>query len=310
MALLCVAILGAESPKPASPGAKPLADPPGIHNLYALGTNLFSGSAPEGDAAFAALARLGVKTIITVDGAKPDVEPARKYGIRYIHLPHGYDGISANTQLKLVKAGAELPGPIYVHCHHGKHRGPAAAAIICMSREGWSPAQAESWLKAAGTASNYTGLYSAVRNFKSPPADDLKKVPSDFPEVAKVSGLTDSMVGVDQTWEHLKKIRAAGYQPPQDHPDLKPASEAVILWEHYREAQRFPESAQHGKDFLNRLQAAEAEAKSAEGLLRQFAASPAPGLRHQLDQSFDAMAKTCFACHKTYRDAEGIKAAK
>ncbi len=35
-------------------------------------------------------------------GAKPDVETARKHGIRYVHLPHGYDGISATLQLQLV----------------------------------------------------------------------------------------------------------------------------------------------------------------------------------------------------------------
>src|SRR6185436_18479563 len=63
----------------------------GLHNLFALGTNVFSGSAPEGESAFTALAKLGVKTIITVDGAKPEVEMARKHGFRYVHLPHGYD---------------------------------------------------------------------------------------------------------------------------------------------------------------------------------------------------------------------------
>ena len=29
----------------------------------------------------------------------------------------------------LARAARTLPGPIFVHCHHGMHRGPAAAAV-------------------------------------------------------------------------------------------------------------------------------------------------------------------------------------
>lgn len=300
--------LAAEQARKSSPGVKPLADPPGIHNLFVLGTNVFSGSTPEGEEGFAALASLGVKTVISVDGAKPDVALAKKHGLRYVHLPHGYDGISANLQLQLVKAGEALPGPIYVHCHHGKHRGPAAAAVICMAQDGWSADQATAWLKAAGTSTNYDGLYAVVRNFQKPSAAVLERVSSDLPETAKVSGLVDSMVGVDERWENLKAVRAAGYLPPKEHPDIKPANEAVILWELYREAQRLPESEKHGADFVARFKKAEEEVKDAERLLRLYAGDAQPDLRAQLDKSFDAMAKTCSSCHKAYRDVAGIKA--
>jgi hypothetical protein len=289
------------------PGVKPL-EAPGLHNLFALGTNALSGSSPEGEEAFAALENLGVKTIVTVDGATPDVETARKHGIRYVHLPHGYDGISTNLQLQLVKLGEMLPGRIFVHCHHGRHRGPAAAAVICMAYDGWTPAQAEAWLVAAGTATNYTGLYDVVRRFRKPTKEQLQKISSDLPEIAKVSGLVDAMVDIDNRWDHLKAVRAAGYQALKEHPDIQPANEIVILWEHYREAQCLPDAAHHGAAFIDRLKAAEAEAKEGERLLRMFATGPKPDIRAQLDKTFDAMARTCASCHKTYRDAAGIKA--
>jgi protein tyrosine phosphatase (PTP) superfamily phosphohydrolase (DUF442 family) len=95
----------------------------GIENFYQLTDRLFSGSQPEGDAAFAALKERGIKTIITVDGAKPDVETAKKFGIRYVHLPIGYDGVPTNQAGRMVKAAEALPGPVYIHCHHGLHRG-------------------------------------------------------------------------------------------------------------------------------------------------------------------------------------------
>jgi hypothetical protein len=281
---------------------------PGLHHLFALAPDIYSGSSPEGDPAFEALAKLGVKTIITVDGATPDVERARKHGIRYVHLPHGYDGISTNVQQQLVKVATTLPGPFYVHCHHGRHRGPAAAAVLCLATRGWSSVQAEAWLGAAGTATNYTGLYQVVRDFHMPTTEQLDRLPAEFPETAKVSGLVDAMVGIDERWEHLKAVRASGYQAPNDHPDIQPANEAVILWEHYREAQRLADAAHHGTAFIERLKSAETEAREAERLLRAFAATPAAGIRDQLDRSFDAMAKTCASCHKAYRDVAGIKA--
>lgn len=280
---------------------------PGIHNLYALGTNVLSGSTPEGTEGFEALAKLGVKTIISVDGAAPDVESAAKLDIRYVHLPHGYDGISTNLQLLLAKAGRELPGPIYVHCHHGKHRGPAAAAVICMADQGWSRELAEAFLVAAGTSTNYPGLYEVVREFRLPTVEQLAAMPANFPEKAQVSGLTDAMVGVDERWEHLKEVRAAGYLSPKEHPDIEPVNETVILWEHYREAQRLPEVMETGNELVERFKQAEAEAKEAERLLRLFGSGGNQGLKVRLDQAFDAMAKSCSTCHKAFRDPAGIK---
>src|SRR5262245_25023905 len=49
-----------------------------LHNVFRVTTNLFSGSAPESEAAFAEIARLGVKTVLSVDGSKPSVELAHK----------------------------------------------------------------------------------------------------------------------------------------------------------------------------------------------------------------------------------------
>jgi hypothetical protein len=292
--------------KTAPPGVKPL-EAPGIHNLFALGTNVFSGSTPEGAEGYEALAKLGVKTIISVDGAAPDAEAARKLGIRYVHLPHGYDGISTNLQLLLAKAGHELSGPIYVHCHHRKHRGPTAAAVICMADQNWSKAQAEGFLKAAGTATNYVGLHEVVREFKSPTSEQLRALPANFPEKAQVSVLTDAMVGVDERWENLKLVRAAGYLVPKDHPDIQPANETVILGEHYREAQRLPDVIAKGADMVERFKSAEAEAKEAERLLRRFGSGGNAELKTPLDKAFDAMAKSCSTCHKAHRDPAGIK---
>ena len=274
----------------------------GVTNVFQLSDKIYSGSAPEGVVGFAQLQKLGIKTILSVDGSKPDVELAHKYGLHYIHLPHGYDGISTNTQAQLIKAAQSAEGPIFVHCHHGMHRGPTAAAVICMAEDGWSPIQAEAWLKTAGTATNYIGLFETVRQFQPPSAAALAKLPVTFPEVAQVSGLVDTMVAIDDTWDHLKAVRKAEYQVPKNHPDLQPSKEIVILREHFREAQRLPDSVKRGTNFLERLQAAEKSVQKSELLLTQYAAQPTAELRNQLNRDFDALNASCASCHKTFRD--------
>src|SRR5262249_10275117 len=112
-------------------------DAPGIENAFRLSPRLLSGGQPEGEMGFETLKRLGVKTVISVDGSQPDVEAARRNGLRYVHLPVGYDGIPRDQAILLVAAIRDLPGPVFVHCHHGKHRGPAAAAVCALATEGW-----------------------------------------------------------------------------------------------------------------------------------------------------------------------------
>jgi protein tyrosine phosphatase (PTP) superfamily phosphohydrolase (DUF442 family) len=140
-ALLSQGLLVAAEPKTGGAMTNIVAQPlaiPGVHNAFRATDRIYSGSQPEGEEAFAAFARLGVKTIVSVDGSKPDVEAARKHGLRYVHLPYGYDGIPTNRMVELVKLAAEGSGPLFVHCHHGRHRGPAAVAVMCEASAGWT----------------------------------------------------------------------------------------------------------------------------------------------------------------------------
>lgn len=269
----------------------------GIENFYQLSERVYSGSVPEGDAAFADLKARGIKTIITVDGAKPDAETARRFGIRYVHLPIGYDGVPANQGLRLVKAAETLPGPIFVHCHHGIHRGPTGAAIICMAEEGWTPEQAESWLRLAGTATNYAGLYRSVEQFHPPTAEVLSGIPVDFPEQSPVSALADVMIQIDGRFDHLKTIKKAGYQKSSAHPDLDPADEALLLDELFKELQRSPLMEERTDDFRAKL----SEAEGASAALHRSLSAPPVEVR-QADSAFQRLTDGCAACHKRYRN--------
>jgi len=270
---------------------------PGIHNFFRATTNVFSGSQPEGEAGFAALEKLGVKTIISVDGAKPDVELAAKHGLRYVHLPFGYDGIPTNRVAELAKAAAVLPGPIYVHCHHGKHRGPAAVSVICLADASWTPAQAAEFMHEAGTGAEYPGLYRAARDFKPIPAGQLAKVSDQFPTVAKTSSLVETMVALDGLVERLKAVQKAGWQAPKDNPDVSPDHEAVLLSEQLHELARTDDVIVRPEEFRRKLHASERIAEQLHDALRLGTRD-----RAAAEVAFKQVNQSCVSCHERYRN--------
>ncbi|HEV3117770.1 MAG TPA: hypothetical protein VGY58_11995, partial [Gemmataceae bacterium] len=273
----------------------------GLHNVYRITDRLYSGSSPEGDEGFRSLQNLGIKTIISVDGAKPEVGRAHKFGMRYVHLPIGYDGMTQEQALHIAKAARDLPGPVYIHCHHGKHRGPAAAAIVHLCLDDKCTVETVlAEMRRAGTDPHYTGLYAAPQTLRRPSAQEWEKVSSEFPEVAAVPDLAQLMVAVDEHWDHLKQIKTSGWKAPPQHPDIDPPHEALQLAEQYREASRLPGVRQRTAEFRDWLRQAELAALELEGALRTGASAEAD--RARAERAFAGMASSCSRCHAKYRD--------
>ncbi|MFO1512175.1 MAG: cytochrome c [Verrucomicrobiota bacterium] len=268
---------------------------PGVHNAFRATERIYSGSQPEGDEAFAALAKLGVKTIVSVDGSVPDVETARKYGLRYVHLPYGYDGIPTNRVAELAKLTAELSEPFFVHCHHGLHRGPAAVAVMCEASAGWTTNQAVEWMHVAGTALEYPGLYRAASEFKMPAPAQLAAVKG-FPEITKPSTLVEAMVAVDEHFSWLKQSQKVGWKAPPGHADISPAHEATMLWEQLKEVARTKNTAERPEDYRTKLDDAEKSAEALHQLLKDGKNAGA------MDAAFKTAGQSCAACHKQYRN--------
>jgi protein tyrosine phosphatase (PTP) superfamily phosphohydrolase (DUF442 family) len=268
-----------------------------VHNYRRLSENVASGASPENDGDFAFLAAQGVKTIISVDGARPDVETAAKHGLRYVHVPIGYDGIPREKQVVLAKAFLELPGPFFVHCHHGKHRGPTACTIGRIVLDGIDAEQAVADMKERGTDPKYRGLYAVPRTFTRPTAEELAAAPKEFPAAVQVEGVQAAMVEIDASWERLKAVKKADWKAPADHPDVDPAHEATILAERYRELARTEDVAKADDAFRKMLKASEDSAWDLAAALKKGAVDTAKAA-----SAFDAGASSCAKCHTAYRD--------
>jgi protein tyrosine phosphatase (PTP) superfamily phosphohydrolase (DUF442 family) len=290
-----------ESVAPPTVAATSPTDAPGLHNVVAYGPGLWSGSVPEGDAGFATLRAWGVRTVISVDGAEPDLARAQAAGIRYVHLPIGYNGFDEARKLELARAVHDLPGPIYVHCHHGKHRSAGAAATVAVALGLMGTEQAIARMHVSGTAPGYKGLYACAAGAQPLSDAQLREARVDVPAVTRPNGFVAAMVSIDEELDHLKAIEAAGWSIPADHPDLVPVAVAGAIADHFRLLQDDKESKARPQAFRDMLAAAARDAQAIEDVL---ATPPSTdGARAAaLAAPMRALAASCKDCHVRYRD--------
>lgn len=277
---------------------------PGIHQLVAYAPGVYSGAAPEGPAAFESLRAMGFKTIISVDGAQPEVEAAAEKGLRYVHLPIQYSGISHERSLEIARAVRDLPGPIYIHCHHGKHRSAAAASVAAVSLGLCTPQTAIERMRVSGTGANYTGLFAVVRESAPLSKQQLDAANADFPSFSKPKDIVQAMVEIDLISEHLRDIETAGWQTPADHPDLVPAAEVARLADLFRDLLKDPSTTSRDAEYTKLMAASHAASVKLEDLVTSLTKGQAPDQpqREALSKQAKILAASCKDCHAKYRD--------
>jgi protein tyrosine phosphatase (PTP) superfamily phosphohydrolase (DUF442 family) len=292
-------------------------DYPGIHNVVAFADGFYSGSVPEGDAGFDSLVALGVKTVISVDGAIPELEKAKARGMRYVHLPIGYDGFDDARKGQLVRAVRDLAKPIYLHCHHGKHRSAGAAGTVGVSL-GWITNDvAIARMKVSGTAEGYKGLWACTAKAAPMMAALIDAARADFPEVTKPDSMTAAMVTIDEVFDRLKIVEKNGWVVPKDHPDLAPAADAGKLADLYRLLDGDAHLAALADDAARTdFRALLAAGSERAGALETMLAAGAPkstGIaesdeaaiaehRKKLSAAMKQVTANCKDCHVKYRD--------
>tara|TARA_R110000737_G_scaffold120671_4_gene153060 strand:+ start:82144 stop:83109 length:966 start_codon:yes stop_codon:yes gene_type:complete len=271
----------------------PLHDGP-IHNLHQLKPGLYSGGEPPEASHYAQLAEMGIRTVVSVDAIPPNPELAAPYGIRIIHLPIGYDGISDERAVELAAAIDASEQPIYVHCHHGKHRGPAALCVGAIGAGLITNEQANDYMKVTGTSAHYTGLWKAASEAHPIDESTLRAVP-ELPSKAPVESFVRAMGSLDRLNDRIWEIAKNDWKTPEDHPDLTP--EAISGRMH--DLMRSMSETKYVKD-------------------------AGPMMTYELDQSIDAareleiaieskqwptaidaltaFKQTCKSCHEQFRD--------
>ena len=272
---------------------------PGLQNVVAYHKGYYSGSVPNGEAGFETLSGLGVRTIISVDGAIPDVAAAALRGMRYIHLPIGYNGFDEQRRLELARASRDaiVRGAVYVHCHHGKHRSAAAAGTVAVTL-GWAtPEEMIARMRVSGTSPTYKGLYSSTANASAAPMEALDAVDANFRSMCRPAGLVRCMVEIDEIMDHLNAIKEAAWLVPPDHPDIVPAAEAGRLVDLLRFLEHDHRAQAQPARFMDSLRASRDAAQRLEDALMVGASSGG-----QLSNLLGRIAASCTDCHASFRD--------
>lgn len=273
----------------------------GIPNPIRIHSRVISGGLPEGDEAFKTLADLGVKTIISVDGMKPDVATAKRHGLRYVHLPHGYDGVPVARVREIAKAIQELPGPVFIHCHHGRHRSPAASAAACIAAGYLDKQDGLEVLELAGTNTSYRGLFQSVIEAHRESDTELRSMQVAFVESAKLAPVTEAMIRIEKHMERLKHLEKSNWNAIEMYPDWHAEHESLLLVEEYTELLRDKATRSRHPKMLSEL----FEAKNAsEHFEKTLKASLPLGTRidAKVADAFESIINSCLNCHQLFRD--------
>jgi len=270
-------------------------DQAGVPEFMRVTANIWTGGEPQGMAGLEALQKLGVRTLINVDGAHPNAEGAEGLGMRYVHIPMDYADVEMISLLSILRVVSELEGSFYFHCHHGKHRGPVAAALAWRMVDGVSANKALKVLHLAGTSSTYPGLWKAVKEWTPLPA--TVALPPLFAK-AEVEDFKANMATIDRTWDRLQLLQRAGWGEVKDHPDLDAATASSIFAQYFTGAMEMAKDSQEYQAETRLLDYLE-EVVNQSKELRQYI------LEDNLqaaDSTLTSIKQSCKECHRVYRN--------
>ncbi len=273
-----------------------------LHNVVHLSENIISGGEPLTDAALERLAAMGVRTLLSVDGKSPNVAKAEELGMRYVHVPIQYSGLDEDEIAGIAKTFRELPAPFYVHCFHGKHRGPAGAAVGRLVLDGAPREQALAEMRQwCGTSKKYEGLFRDIATRPMPDAAASASHDFDFPSTQPFEGLRGAMIGMARANDNLVDLAKRDWVADPAHPDVDAVNEAEKLYGLFHAASSDPGHAAEPDDFRAWMGEAVVESAKLRDALRNLrAGDPAWGTHART--SLGNVRRLCTACHTPYRN--------
>lgn len=148
--------------------AASLSEVAGVHNFHEVNEHVYRGAQPNKQG-FAALARLGVKTVIDLRGEKSERSLVEGAGMRYVRLAwNGHKAPAAeqvSTVLSLMNDNSAWP--VFVHCRRGADRTGTAIACYRIAHDHWTNQQALGEAKSFGMSSLEVAMQHFILRFNS-----------------------------------------------------------------------------------------------------------------------------------------------
>jgi len=203
---------------------------------------------------------------------------------------------------RIAKTFRELDGPFYVHCFHGKHRGPAAAALGRVVLDGVPREQAIAEMRQyCGTSKKYEGLYSTIAFGDVPSEEATAACPFDFAPAHRFKGFRQAMIDICRSYETAEKLAKNGWRATDEHPDANAANEARRTAEVFAQTVELDEVQARPEDFRGWLADSARESGQLAELLDRHAKGDA-GAGEQAHEVLKSLKASCTACHTKYRN--------
>jgi len=269
---------------------------PGLTQVVAFQDHIVSGAKPDGVNGFESLMKMDVSVIICVDGVTPDVKTAHHYGIKTIHVPLKYGAPSNEQIFDLATISSRVTrGNIYIHCHQGKHRSAAAAAIVSIALGSMTVDEAKARMLVSQTSPEYKGLWESVQYMDVIDVFDLMCNEKQYPSTVVPEGIASQMIAIDEAMDNVTRIQEANWAAPTSHPDLIGAAEVGVIADLFRKMHVSQEASQFPVDFETQLVNAIHQASGLEEALLENVP------RHELDEYMQRVEQTCISCHAMFR---------
>lgn len=272
-----------------------------LHNVLWLSDNIVSGSEPATEAAYERISKMGVKTILSTDGKAPDPNVAAKFGMRYVHVPIQYSGMTESQIARIAKTFRELEGPFFVHCFHGKHRGPAGAAVGRLVLDGASREEALAQMVQCGTSKKYEGLYRAIATAEMPSAEETAALQWDFPAQHPFEGERKAMIEMARHWDNVVLLGKRKWEMDPAHPDLDALNEAEKLHGLFQALSKSPDVATEPDDYKAWLSEGLKASTDMVAAIRAYRTGDAEAAG-RAETALNATKKSCSDCHDSYRN--------
>ena len=270
----------------------------GLRQVVAYTPWLFSGSKPIDEVGFESLRSIQVQTIICVDGIPPELHIPEALGMKTFHIPIKY-GKPTKKQILDIATAVEVGrkrGNTYIHCHHGKHRSAAAAAVALIGLGVSTREEMKKRMSVSETSTHYSGLWSAVEEAVVLEEIDFVRNKEHLLSRVIPEGITEQMIAMDCAFDNLQRIKKSNWTPPKEHPDLVAVAEAGAIAESFRYLNKSEIALRYSVDFETQLSIALSAAIDLEQAL-----SNNKSTNQELSISMRVLSNTCTACHRAFR---------
>ena len=142
----------------------------GVENLYKVSNELYRGGEPTKEG-YRNLAKLGIKTIVTLQLHSPFKEFIKSQGMSLKHIPINPLNMKDEYAEEFLSIMANpLNHPVYVHCLYGSDRTGTMVALYRIYIHHWSKAEAlaEMQDKKYGFRDIFVNLKNYIRNVNIP----------------------------------------------------------------------------------------------------------------------------------------------